>query len=199
MNQYREAQVSRMSSSAIGEDHVLVGGRITAVSGISNIPMSSQGKPNSVPEGHQTEKPPKKINLATDAVTMYDVNASQQKTPVTAEKQNLPSMRQIVVQNKKETKKKTTMPITKDSNKTFMLLKSNQEQKHNVPGLIYSEKADNLTISKDILYNDDSTIKTESVTRRRDSDQHQALKELLRSQGVKQIAKGRYADGTFSQ
>ena len=89
------------------------------------------------------------------------------------------------------------MPTTKDSNKTFMLLKSHQEQKHNLPGLIYSEKTDNLTVSKDILY-DDSTVKTESVTRRRDSDQHQALKELLRSQGLKQIAKGRYADGTFS-
>ena len=67
MNQYREAQVSRMSSSAIGEDHVLVGGRITAVSGISNIPMSAQGKPNSVPEGHQPEKPLKRMNIATDA------------------------------------------------------------------------------------------------------------------------------------
>lgn len=45
--------MSRMSSSAIGEDHVLVGGRITAQSGFTNLPLSSQGKPSSVPEGHQ--------------------------------------------------------------------------------------------------------------------------------------------------
>ena len=43
-NAHREAQISRMSSSAIAEDHVLVGGRITAGSGFTNLPISSAGK-----------------------------------------------------------------------------------------------------------------------------------------------------------
>ena len=76
------------------------------------------------------------------------------------------------------------------------LLKSVQDHVVDT-GFIYSNKNDNLTISKDILYDDNRSPDLQRIVKslsksKRDSNKHAALKELLKSRGAEHILRGRY-------
>ena len=100
-----------MSSSAIAEDHVLVGGRITAGSGFTNPPISSAGKDSAegIDTTRKTAKTATKDGKGTkrrqtdpsskDSKDAKDVRGDAPATA--AEKQ----ARQIVVQKKRESMK----------------------------------------------------------------------------------------------
>jgi len=61
-------------------------------------------------------------------------------------------------------------------------------------GFIYSQKRENLTISKDILYDKEEPPQAKPYQ----TDRHHALKELLKSRGTLKAQEGRYEEGKAS-
>ena len=68
-------------------------------------------------------------------------------------------------------------------------------------GFIYNDKDDNLTISKDILFDKDcSPLTFRNLTReRRDSNKHLALKELLRDRGADYMLQSKRYEDKFAK